>query len=63
MSGCPSHSDKPLPTPCARLTRAVLQLGCAPLSDERRRGSQVVRQRFAKPLYVGSSPILASDGT
>ena len=27
------------------------------------RGSQVVRQRFAKPLYVGSNPILASKKT
>jgi hypothetical protein len=27
------------------------------------RGSQVVRQWFAKPLYVGSNPILASKGS
>src|SRR5437868_5751899 len=29
----------------------------------RRRGSQVVRQRSAKPLFIGSTPIRASNET
>src|SRR4051794_4081712 len=33
------------------------------LEGVRWRGSQVVRQRFAKPSYVGSNPIHASQNT
>ena len=33
------------------------------LRRRQRRGSQVVRQRFAKPSYVGSNPIRASETT
>ena len=32
-----------------------------PAFAPRRRGSQAVRQRFAKPLYAGSNPVLASE--
>src|SRR5690606_21144780 len=48
-----------------RAPRRSVSLDCAPAAWQLRgapgRGSQAVRQRFAKPSHAGSNPVLASN--